>query len=267
MIMNNKASGHKRTVINGLLTVNEMTTLSNNLIRIVFSCDKKLNVDPLWIGPHLKLLFPTDSGEVIFPAVNEENKVIWQEGLREKVRTYSVRYYDVANNLLTIDFVIHEKGIATTWAQHAKVNDTIGILGMGSKNKFDSAKQLVLLGDISAMPAICYTLEQLPKDQKAIAIIEVRSESDKVALNLSPLAKIEWIVSPQGTSQLIAAINQLPISTDDANLFFWGGMESSLSQEVRRSLKNDYTQLPADAIQLISYWREGYAEGEFKHHD
>lgn len=267
--MNVKTSAHKRTVINGLLTVKESLKLSANLIRIVFTCDKTLNVDPQWIGPHLKLLFPlSGSKEIHFPQMNEESKIIWQEGVRERVRTYSVRNYNSVDNTMAIDFVVHQHGIATTWAQQAKAGDTIGLVAMGSKNRFDENIQLILLGDISALPAISYTLEHLPAYQKAIAIIEVRDEQDKITINVAKHAMLKCAVTPQGEqSKLIDMVNQLNLAQDDDSLVFWGGMESSVSQALRHHLKANFSQVPADSIRLISYWREGFAEGQFKHHD
>lgn len=267
--MQQHTSSHKKKAINGLLTVKSNKKLSTNLIEIVFHCDKPLEIDPLWIGPHVKLLFPlTGSQEIIFPKINEENKIVWQDGIRERVRTYSIRDYDVANNTITVYFVIHQEGIATTWAQHAKVGDKIGLVAMGSKRRFDDVSQLILLGDIAAMPAICYSLERLPPSQQAMAIIEVRDERDKEALKLPPNGRVSWLVTPQGEpSKLIEQIKLLDVDINASNLLFWGGMESSLSQELRHFLKDYFINLSSESTRLISYWREGYAEGQFKHHD
>ncbi|RKS87371.1 NADPH-dependent ferric siderophore reductase [Orbus hercynius] len=264
-----QTSGHKRNVINGLLTVTNIVSLSSNLIRIVLCCDKKLAVDPNWIGPHLKLLFPAEnSQDIIFPQTNEENKIIWQDGVRERVRTYSIRDYNENDNSLSVDFVVHQHGVATSWAQQAKIGDCIGLVAMGSKNRFDETVKFVLLGDIAAMPAICYTLEHLPAKQHVTAIIEVRDEQDKVTLNLPESATLSWLVTPKDQpSQLISTLTQLKLDTADSQLVFWGGMESSLAQSLRHYIKAQFTALSGDCVRLISYWREGYAEGQFKHHD
>lgn len=267
--MNQKVSAHKRSVVNGLLTVKHSEQLSVNLIRIVFSCDRHIEFDPLWIGPHSKLLFPLDNNKIIFPQTNEDNKIIWQEGTRERVRTYSIRHYNQAENTITIDFVVHETGIATLWAQQAKVGDRIGLIALGAKNRFDQNKQLILLGDIAAMPAICYTLENLPLGQKATAIIEIRDQQDKlIPLSLAKSAEVNWVVTPHGQpSQLIAQMSKLNLTVNPDNTIFLGGMESSIAQAMRHFIKQQFATLPSDAINLISFWREGFAEGQFKHHD
>ena len=55
--------------------------------------------------------------------------------------------------------------------------------------------------------------------------------------------------------------------SDQENILFWGGMERSLAQQLRHSIKDKYLNLEPNAIQITSYWREGFAEGEFKHRD
>lgn len=269
-IMNETSVNHKRIVVNELLKVKVIWKLSNNLIRIVFSSDKPLAINPQWIGPHVKLLFPNASGEIIFPAINEENKIIWQEGMRQNVRTYSIRnysHYNYQEYYLTIDFVIHSAGIATTWAQQANIGDVIGLVGMGAKKTFDKAEQLFFVGDISAMPAISYSLEHLPADQKALAIIEVPHQDDILPLQVSSTVQIEWLVTSKGKSQLLAKVASIINTVKHDKLLIWGGMESSICQQIRQYLIDQFPDLPREVIQLIGYWREGFAEGEFKHHD
>lgn len=265
--MQSKQSSNKRMIINSLLTVTQVNRYSDNIIEITFKSEKPFIVDPMWIGPHLKLMFPDQNGDINFPAIDEQNKVILQAGMREKARTYSIRNYDSVNQMLTVYFVVHKQGLATTWAQSAQVGDRIGLIGLGAKVVFDVQKSVILLGDIAALPAICYSLEHAPENQSITAIIEVRSESDIKPLILPPTKQLTWLVNEKGPSQLPQALNQLMDQLAEKNLLFWGGMEASLTQQIRRQLNDQFTHLTKADIQLISYWRIGYAEGQFKHHD
>ena len=67
-------------------------------------------------------------------------------------------------------------------------------------------------------------------------------------------------------NQLVDALMNWDFSQHD-NLLFWGGLEGSLAQQLRHALKDKYVNLAPNAIQITSYWREGLAEGEFKHRD
>lgn len=262
--MKNKESTHKRVILNGLLTVINTKRLSSNIIEIIFKSAKAFTLDPLRLGPHLKLLFPDSNGDLCFPNVNDENKVILQAGILEKARTYSIRHYDPINQLITVNFVVHEQGLATTWAQSAKEGDVIGLIGLGAKTNFDERKVFILLGDIAAMPAICYSLEQAPSSQRMLAIIEVKNESDIQPMQLSSSKQVTWLVKQGAESKLSQAITQLAIHHDE-DIIIWGGMEAALAQQLRHNLCDCFTHLSKDAIHLISYWRIGFAEGQFKH--
>lgn len=256
-----------RIIVNGLLTVIKVEQLSQNFIRIYFSCDKSLQINPLWIGPHLKLLFADPISKTItFPEFDEKGKVVLNENVRKLIRTYSIRKYDVITNQLVIDFAIHTNGVATLWAQGAKGGDQIGLIGMGSKNTYNQ-DHLVLIGDMAAVPAICYSLEHLPNDQKASAFIEVKHQSDVMPLSKNDNVEINWLITnSQQANQLIETVLKADL-TYYPQILFWGGMESSLAQQLRHALKDKYTHLSSEAIQIISYWREGFAEGEFRHRE
>ncbi|MDF7669844.1 siderophore-interacting protein [Orbaceae bacterium ESL0721] len=261
----------KRVLINARLTVSDVKQISPNFIRICFTCDKPLTVNPLWIGPHLKLLFADPKTEnLTFPEFDENNKINWKDGLRERVRTYSIRNYDADTYQLTVDFIIHQSGIATVWAQQAKIGDQIGLVNMGAKCQFNDAnikdQTLVLIGDDSALPTICYTLENLPKSTKAIAFIEVNNRENVIDFPNREQITIDWTIRESGNlSQLIEKVMKLTTLPNSEKLFFWGGMEGSLAQLLRNNLKNRYSEL--DKIQIISYWRAGFAEGQFPHRE
>lgn len=253
-----------RVIINALLTVLKVKRISPSFIRIFFNCDKHLTVNPLWICPHLKLLF-TDplTGTITFPQLDENNKIVVSERTRELARSYSIRDYDETTNQLLIDFVVHPKGLATLWAQQAKPDDQVGIVGTVGKLEF-SGQTIVLMGDVSAVPTICYTLEHLPKNQKAYAFMAVNDRSDIMPLANNINSQINWFVRDKNKpNQLIDAVIATDLTSYD-NLLFWGGMESSLAQKLRHAIKDKYSNLSPDAVQITSYWREGFAEGEFR---
>lgn len=261
-------TGKKQTsIVNALLTVLRIERLSHSFIRINFSCDKQLTVNPLWICPHLKLLFADPStGTIIFPQLDDNNKILINDKIRQLARSYSIRHYDETTQQLTIDFAIHQEGLASVWAQQAKVNDQIGLVGTAAKLMFNQ-QSLVLIGDITAVPAICYTLEHLPNNVNVQAFIEVNHPTDIMALPNSLNTHVNWLIQDVNQpNQLVETIKKANIVHSD-NLLIWGGMERDLAQQIRHTLKDNYPHLPPDAFHIISYWRHGFAEGEFKHRE
>lgn len=265
--MTDKPQKSKKLIVNALLTVLKVEKISPSFIRVQFSSNKPFDVDSAWVCPHVKLLFPEPiTGEILFPKLDEDNKIVVSDKVRQLARSYSVREFDSVTNQLFIDFAIHESGLATVWSRHAKVGDQIGLVGSAGKLSFTD-NFLVLMGDISAAPAICYTLEHLPEKQKVYAFILVNHPKDIVPLPDNENVQVNWLIQDNTKpNQLVDVVINTEFAEQD-KLMFWGGMESSLAQQLRRALKDKYTQLAPEAIHITSYWREGFAEGEFKHRD
>ena len=265
--MTDRPQKSKKLIVNALLTVLKVEKISPSFIRVQFSSNKPFDVDSAWICPHVKLLFPEPiTGEILFPKLDEDNKIVVSDKVRQLARSYSVREFDSVTNQLFIDFAIHESGLATVWSRHAKVGDQIGMVGSAGKLSFTD-NCLVLMGDISAAPAICYTLEHLPEKQKVYAFILVNHPKDIVPLPDNENVQVNWLIQNNTKpNQLVDVVINTEFAEQD-KLMFWGGMESSLAQQLRRALKDKYTQLAPEAIHITSYWREGFAEGEFKHRD
>ena len=265
--MTDRPQKSKKLIVNALLTVLKVEKISPSFIRVQFSSNKPFDVDSAWVCPHVKLLFPEPiTGEILFPKLDEDNKIVVSDKVRQLARSYSVREFDSVTNQLFIDFAIHESGLATVWSRHAKVGDQIGLVGSAGKLSFTD-NCLVLMGDISAAPAICYTLEHLPEKQKVYAFVLVNHPKDIVPLPDNENVQVNWLIQDNTKpNQLVDVVINTEFAEQD-KLMFWGGMESSLAQQLRRALKDKYTQLAPEAIHITSYWREGFAEGEFKHRD
>ena len=265
--MTDKPQKSKKLIVNALLTVLKVEKISPSFIRVQFSSNKPFDVDSAWVCPHVKLLFPEPiTGEILFPKLDEDNKIVVSDKVRQLARSYSVREFDSVTNQLFIDFAIHESGLATVWSRHAKVGDQIGLVGSAGKLSFTD-NCLVLMGDVSAAPAICYTLEHLPEKQKVYAFVLVNHPKDIVPLPDNENVQVNWLIQDNTKpNQLVDVVINTEFAEQD-KLMFWGGMESSLAQQLRRALKDKYTQLVPEAIHITSYWREGFAEGEFKHRD
>ena len=265
--MTDRPQKSKKLIVNALLRVLKVEKISPSFIRVQFSSNKPFDVDSAWVCPHVKLLFPEPiTGEILFPKLDEDNKIVVSDKVRQLARSYSVREFDSVTNQLFIDFAIHESGLATVWSRHAKVGDQIGLVGSAGKLSFTD-NCLVLMGDISAAPAICYTLEHLPEKQKVYAFILVNHPKDIVPLPDNENVQVNWLIQDNTKpNQLVDVVINTEFAEQD-KLMFWGGMESSLAQQLRRALKDKYTQLAPEAIHITSYWREGFAEGEFKHRD
>lgn len=250
------------------LCVVEAYPLNGGFYRVVLGGAElaSLEIDRSILGPHLKLMFPPKGVDcLLWPAFDAElGRLVWPEGERPTLRTYSLRHYDEQHQRLTIDFVRHEGGVASSWAKNAKAGDRIGIWGPGGRVTY-SGQWTLFVGDRSALPAIAYTLENvLPERAKGRAIIEVADEEEITDLIAPEGVEVVWLIRRAGEkSQLVNAAVSTVFLPDEEPLV-WGGMECGLAKALRRRLI-DRGDIPRDRIYLVNYWREGVAEGSFSH--
>ena len=75
---------------------------------------------------------------------------------------------------LTVDFVLHGEGPASTWAAQAQVGQPMLIAGPGRSYALDpQAQWLLIAGDESAIPAIATILEVVPDSVRTQVLLEV----------------------------------------------------------------------------------------------
>lgn len=225
-----------------------------------------LTVDRAIIGPHLKLMIPPKGADcLLWPEFDAKlGRLVWPEGERPTVRTYSLRHYDEKNQRLTVDLVSHEGGVASDWARNANAGDKIGIWGPGGRVAY-CGQWTLFVADRSALPAVAYTLEEvLPREAKGKAVIEVADEGEMTALDAPEGVEIVWLIRRDGNESTLVDAAASTAFPEGVEPLVWGGMECSLAKSLRRRLI-DKGELARDQIYLVNYWREGVAEGGFSH--
>jgi NADPH-dependent ferric siderophore reductase len=184
---------------------------------------------------------------------------------RPVTRTYTLRRADTERQRVVIDFVVHgDKGIAAPWAARAEPGDVLTMSGSGGAYRPDPDSDWhLLVGDESALPAICSALEALPGDARGIAYLETSDPGE--FLDATPPAGVEvvWLHRPEPGSQpqmladALLAGSWLP---GRADVFAHGERESM--KAVRAALK---TRLgDGDQLSLSGYWAAGRTEDVFQ---
>ena len=79
---------------------------------------------------HVKLFFPhPGTGDLVFPTITEKGWTFPEDSGDPLYRDYTVRAYDAEAHELTIDFVVHDHGVAGVWARDAQPGAELGVLG------------------------------------------------------------------------------------------------------------------------------------------
>ena len=182
------------------------------------------------------------------------------------VRTYTVRHYDPENRELDVDFVIHDSdGPAANWARSCKPGDEIMVGGPGPKKLLDfSADWFLLVGDMSALPAISANIERMGPDAKGYALLEIIHENDRQDIDSPPNLQIEWIENndPESPNTIlldhVKALNWLP-----GRPSVWVAGEFSQSLSIRSLMKKG-RNLTREQMYASSYWQIGQTEDGHK---
>ncbi|MBS1861110.1 MAG: siderophore-interacting protein [Actinobacteria bacterium] len=184
---------------------------------------------------------------------------------RPKVRTYTVRDWDPAAGLLTIDFVVHgEEGVAGPWAAAASPGDTIALRGPGGGYAPDpGAAWHLMAGDSSVIPAISASLARVPAGAAVHVVLQVHGPEEEVELASPGDLHLHWLHgdADEGVAEAIAALEFPP---GDPHTFLHG--EATSVRLARRHLVVD-RGVPAESLSASGYWKrtltdEGWREAK-----
>lgn len=217
---------------------------------------------------------------------------------RPLMRTFTVRGWRPGVRELDVDFAVHGAGggPASSWACGARVGDELVVLGPDRPGRgrmwgreFDppADAHVLLLGDETAVPAVCAILEELADGPAATALLEVPTAAD----DLGPVGghDVVWLPregTPRGERLTAALVDLLGLdgpagstaapavpepdpeallwevpespTTGDRDLHVWLAGEAGVVRSVRRLLLGP-AGLPRSAVAFMGYWREGTA--------
>ncbi|MET0812768.1 MAG: siderophore-interacting protein [Microbacterium sp.] len=179
-------------------------------------------------------------------------------------RTYTVRSVDATAQTLDLDFVVHgDEGLAGPWAATVEPGARLSFMGPGGGYLPNAdADWFLLLGDLSAVPAIAAALEALPADAVGTAIIEVDSDDAILELVTPDGVEVRWVVDASHPTGLLAdAVRALAWRDGHVDVFAHGERESM--KQLRRALF-DERGLERSQVSLSGYWARGRTEDTFQ---
>ncbi|MEU3474527.1 siderophore-interacting protein [Rhodococcus sp. NPDC006774] len=205
----------------------------------------------------VRLFFPLDDNGTMALPVQHERTVEWRRDPRPVTRNYTVRSVDTGNAELTLDFVTHDTGIASTWGRRCSVGDSIPLLGPVRSGRAPADVDWVLLvGDETALPAIARCLEEALPEQRIRVFVEVADVERELPLPTAADAKITWV---HGDGAVAGTGGRLESAVRDApwwegTVFAWVAGESTALKGIRRYLREDRA-LPPEMVDITGYWR------------
>ncbi|HUB91926.1 MAG TPA: siderophore-interacting protein [Dyella sp.] len=213
---------------------------------------------------HVKLLFPNEDGALVFPTPGP-NGPEFPPGVKPSpMRDYTPREHDATHHALTIDFVLHGDGPASTWAENARPGQQIGVAGpRGSFVVAEDFDHYVLVGDETALPAIARRLDEMPAGVRVVALIEIPERADRQPLRSQADVEVIWLerdgADAASSDLLESALRERPALPGDT--FYWIAAESRRVRTMRRYLAEE-RGVPKEWIRATGYWKADGSEDE-----
>lgn len=203
--------------------VERVLPLSPHLVRVTFSSSDFAVFAPTGLDQRIKLVLPLEGGGM--PDLGQHDEQCMREGSwyarwralpegeRPAFRTYTVRSIRPERGQLDVDMVLHPPaagavdGPAAAWLRRASVGDAVVIVGpdartadptVGCDWRPGAARHLLLVGDETALPAICSIMESLEPGVTAQAFIEVPSSADIQNVVPKGASRIAWLARDAG---------------------------------------------------------------------
>ncbi len=231
------------------LSVIDSLRVTPNMHRITLGGEGLAGFPPDQSGGYIKII----------PPGPEDGKRI--------VRTYTIR--SQSETSIDVDFALHGSdqaaGPATSWALNAKAGDTVTVGGPGAAKPLPPGSgPFLLVGDMTALPAISVNLEALPDDATGNAILLVRDAQDKQDIAKPAGVDVQWIVEADlgaDPSLLSGAVRKLP--SIGALAYAWVACEFEAMKLLRQYLRVEQNFGPG-RLYISSYWKRGLVEDDHK---
>lgn len=229
--------------------------LTPSMKRIVLGGEGLVGFVSTGVGDeYLRVLFPPfGETEPVLPTV-VDNALDYSTIDLDLLRTYTVRGHDPQAGEVTLDFVVHEGGLASTWARAARPGDVVGLNTPTAM--YDAPAGLawqIMVSDCAGLPALARILEQTPAHVRSRVVVEIPDDEHRV--ELAGAAEVTWVIggNGHGPSQLDDIVRTLPTPGSDG--YVWVAGESKALRGVRKYLRKELG-LPASSYKAVGYWIE-----------
>ncbi len=237
------------------LQVERVERIAAHLLRITLGGDLEGFLS-LGFDDHVKLYFPGEP-----PAAGGEQATL--------SRDYTPRRYDPAAKTLDIEFVLHDAGPATRWAEQARPGQPLSIGGpRGSFIIPTDFDWHLLIGDETALPAIARRLGELPAGARAVVLAEVDNPADRVTLDTAADVTVTWAYregAAAGSSDVLARTLRT-LSLPGGDYYAWVACESLIAKALRAQLIAEHGANPK-WMRAAGYWRRGAIAVHENHND
>ncbi|MDE1991138.1 MAG: siderophore-interacting protein [Rhizobiaceae bacterium] len=210
-------------------------------------------------GLHVRLLIPPKGRTPVWPQTAADGRIQWPKGDDELViRAYTIRNIDLGRGEMDIDFVVHDgdEVPGASWALNAQPGDRAGLMGPGGGD-VPAAKNMVLAGDETALPAIARIAAAMPADATLRIFLEVDGKDEEQPLPSRAAQEITWLHrngQPAGSTGILEKTLRDVVTKGDRSAYVWAACEQSEARAIRNFMKTE-SGYDRDHFSIAAYWQ------------
>lgn len=240
------------------IVVQRVRRLTPGMMRIEFTGDLG-DFESTGIGDEYVRLFLPGPGQdaPTMPIATDDGYWKFPDGVEPSpVRCYTIRAWEPEKGRLTIDFVVHEGGIAAAWALRAQAGDVLAL--NTPRGLYEPAGDItwrLLVADATGLPAALRLLEQAPAGVRTRAVLEVASPQDRQPIEVPRDADVQWVVGGNGHGP--SRLDQIVRGTEfpAGPGYIWVAGEARTTRLARKYLRHEL-RLPGTTYKIVGYWTE-----------
>lgn len=245
------------------LTLLSREYVSPNMVRLNFQAESPVFADAPSTDSYIKLVFPVDG--TLFPEDTNirELRASLPDSEQPRVRTYTIRKIDRAQNIVSVDFVTHEgESVAASWAESAPEGERIQVAGPGGVYVPDPDAHNLFVADDAGLPAALAGIESISEGGRATLFAEV--ESPEHAQPVESRGEVEVVWSYRNGAETSDLVDKV-LAWDWPNSrvrVFAHGERTTMMQDLRPHFRSH--GVGGRDLSVSGYWRRGFDEDAFQ---
>lgn len=203
----------------------------------------------------IRLIFPNELGTTALPEHGARKQNISGSAVKSPTRPYSIRQWDKSRAEITLEFALHDDGLATNWARDAQVGDEIGVTKPEGRYCVPAnTAWILLLCDLTGLPAASRIMEERCAGLPLYVHMEVPHEEDVPQTLFAHVRGAHWYRAPRDEPRPTALEDiARQITLPQGPGYIWIAGEAQAIYASREHFR-DVLGFDKDRITAIGYW-------------
>lgn len=203
----------------------------------------------------IRLVFPNALGTIALPERGMRKHGMPDDAVKSPTRPYSIRKWDQPRSQMTIEFALHDHGLATDWARAADIGDEIGIASPDGRYCVPSdAVWILILCDLTGLPAASRIVEEERAGRAIYLHAELPGAEDVPQGIFGQVSSAHWHSLPNDDLRP-TALEEIArsIILPEGSGYIWIAGEAQAIYASREHFR-DVQGFDKDRITAIGYW-------------